>query len=331
METSGQVIGRATTNSAGWARIETGWKGRVALESGDSNRAARMEFDSVPTLSTELRLERAATCDISAIVPGEAVRWVSLVGTGIVAHPGMDGKWHMTGVATGTYAVAAGTDSGVALLGRIGIDTTRSLDTLLVADADSVLLEDFAVQDGRNRYGRLLGAGWWYTTTDAIDGGRSTTSPADPYGDRVPCPDGKCLSMSFSVDTSFSGAFALVGMDLDRSYAPGSSSPHLADLSSVDALGFDASGSGTFQIQIHFASATGSQACVAAVELDGNWRRRRIPMSDFVCDEIPTDRKAAIGIVWLAQADASLLLGKVVLSGAGPRKVFPALNQGSSP
>ncbi len=327
------VLARDTTDAEGRIGFVLAGRGRVALELEDSLRAGRLEVEPGTSVEREIRVSAGAGLRLDASVPGETVSEVWLAGTAYRARRGVDGKWILQGVGEGSYTVVASTDSGMALLGRVRLAAGVELDTSLASDVDSVLLEDFAETPVRNRYGRLLGAGWWYTTTDGIYGGGSRTTPGSVYDARVPCDDGNCLEMSFAIDAAEPQRFALVGVDLDRSCDPGGDAAHLADLSRVTEIRFQAKGQGEFHLQLHLRSTEdSSMACRAKVLLDGNWSLFEVPIPSLVCDEgMVPDLHSVVGLTWTALDDAKIVLGKVVLAGAGPRSVFPELRKGGVP
>ncbi|MEN9309517.1 MAG: hypothetical protein RL173_3449 [Fibrobacterota bacterium] len=327
------VVGRAVSDSDGMVRFGlVSGVARVALEIGDADRSGRVELDAKPGSSARLSLEVGGAVRIDARVPRETIGGVRLAGTGYTAVRETSGAWVFSSVATGWYTVAALTDSGMAVLGRVAIRSGVVLDTALSADVDSVLLEDFAVPPVRNRYGGVLGAGWWYTSVDSAYGGKSTVSPADPSSALVRCADGNCLEMRFRIDPSDPANFALVGLDLDRSSAADGSDVRLADLTRVGSLRFDAIGRGGIAVQIHYGTGGASSTCAATIALDSVRTKREIPLATMTCDGFrPLDRTKAVGITFLAQEDVDLRLGRIVLVGAGPRSVFPDLELGGSP
>jgi hypothetical protein len=326
------VLDRRTTDAQGWVRFEVAGQSHVALELEDSLRCARGEVDLSGSRSAELRAAPGGRLRIAAKVGAQSVRSVALAGTGYAGAENLDGTWSFSGVASGDYAAIALTDSGMAFLGRLSVASGAALDTTMVADVDSVLLEDFAFAPIKNRYGWLLGAGWWYTTTDKIYGGASTATPGDPAGALVACPYGNCLSVAFSIDQTASERFALVGMDIDHPYDPKGPRSPLADFSKVDRVRFGASGAGEVQFQIHYRNADGTTlACHHAVVLQSAWKLQEVVLSSMVCDTGPVAGRRAVGMTWVAVADAQFNLGPVTLLGAGPRSVFPELQLGGAP
>lgn len=327
------VLARDTTDADGRIEFVLTGHDHVALELEDPVRAGRLEVEPGCGIEREIRVSVGASLRLEASVPGEVVSEVWLAGTAYRAKRGADGAWTLGGIGEGSYTVVASTDSGMALLGRVRLVAGTELDTSLASDADSVLLEDFAEIPVRNRYGGLLGAGWWYTTTDEIYGGGSRTEPGSVYDARVSCGDGNCLEMSFVIDAAEPQRFALVGVDLDRSYDPGGVVAHLADLSRVTGVRFLAKGQGEFHLQVHLRSTEdSSMVCRAKVVLDETWSQLDVPLSSLACDEgMVPDFHSVVGMTWIAQDDAMIVLGKIVLVGAGPRSVFPELRKGGVP
>ncbi|MEK7393244.1 MAG: hypothetical protein AAB214_11840, partial [Fibrobacterota bacterium] len=330
---SDPVVGRAVSDSDGRVRFgAVAGVARMALEIGDSDLSGRVELDARSAATVPLRLVAGGGIGIDAQVPRETVSGVRLAGTGYRGVRDANGAWSFSSVAPGWYTVVALTDSGMAMLGRVNVLPGSNRDTTLRADVDSVLLEDFAVPPVRNRYGGLLGAGWWYTTVDSAYGGKSTVSPADPASALVRCGDGNCLEMKFRIDPSDPANFALVGLDLDRSSASDGSDVHLANLSKVEAFRFEAIGKGALTVQIHYASGGVSSTCATSVELDSLKATREVALSEMSCGDARTiDRSMAVGITFLAQENIDLRLGRLVLVGAGPRTVFPDLKLGGAP
>lgn len=323
------VLAREVTDAQGWVRFSVAGRDRVALELEDSLHAGRVEMELSETRATQLRVASGGRLRLVAKAGSEAVRSVVLAGTAYEPRKDADGSWWFAGLPAGDYSAVARTDSGMALLGRVAIAPGGSLDTSLSADVDSVLLDDFAFAPIKNRYGWLLGAGWWYTTTDAVYGDSSIVTPADIYSARVACPAGNCLSVGFTLDKTSAERFALIGVDLDRSSDEGGAAEHLADLSKVSGVRFWAAGQGEIQIQIHYRMAAGgSGACYQSFPLQSAGRIQEIPLAGMTCDPGIVGRQGAVGMTWLTQQDARLVLGPVSLFGAGPRSVFPELQLG---
>lgn len=67
--------------------------------------------------------------------------------------------------------------------------------------------------------------------------------------------------------------------------------------------------------------------CRAALPLGSTLEWIEIPMADFVCDDGRTDLTRILAVTWIATGDGHLIMSKVVLTGAGPRVVFPVLHR----
>ncbi len=319
------VLASGRTDALGLVRFELPDTSPVSLELDDTTHAGRLH--AVPGSDTvrELRAVSACALRLAARVPGETISTLRLAGTGYTGSRQLDGTWLFTGVPAGTYTVGARTDSGLALLGR-AILRGGILDTAMSSDVDSVLLEDFAGTMPRNRYGGLLGAGWWYSVTDAVNGGASTTIPGDVQQALGPCSDGTCLDMEFRLDPSLVEHFGLVGTAPDGSRLPGDSLPSAADFTKVTHVRFLTKGWGTFWFQLGVARASGgTTACHADFLQTANLAETEIAVSSLVCDASDPDFRFVEAMTWTARTDGHLTLGRIRLIGAGPREVFKGL------
>ncbi|QQS04676.1 MAG: Ig-like domain-containing protein [Fibrobacterota bacterium] len=318
-------LARGTTDAEGRIRFEITSRDRVMLELDDTLHAARLEAMPGSDTVRELHATRGSQLKIHASAPSETISQLWLAGTGYRGAPQGDGSWLLRGVLRGTYSVAALTDSGITLLGQVRVDAP-SLDTTLVAETDSVLLEDFSQPPTRNRYGPMLGGGWWYTVTDADAGGKSATDPARPSDAWSPCADGYCLDMGFSLDATRPIRYALVGMDLDASLQVLDTARH-ADLSKITSIRFRAAGGGNmlFQLAVRIPSG-GYTACHTPLSLSSTLSTIDIPIASLTCDSADADFRHVFGMTWTATSNGRLLLGRVSLIGAGPRSVFRGLS-----
>lgn len=319
------VLARSRTDSNGNAQFLLFDSLPVSLEVDDSLRSGRLVTRAGSSTVRVLKARGGQSLRIQATVPGERILSVYLAGTGYRGALAADGSWQFKGVPRGTWSVVAATDSGLALLGRVAVSTTP-IDTAFSADTDSVLVEDFAAPLVQNRYGALLGASWWFTATDQNEGGSSSTTPSDVSQARVPCEDGSCLSMDFTLDPDRVGSYAIVGTGFDGTFAPDSTKPYLADFTQVTHVRFHASGYGSLFFQLGIRSPTGTTiACHATVRLDSAYALLEVPISTLSCSEPEVDYRAVSGMTWTFTTDAHLTLGRVRLIGAGPRQVFPRL------
>lgn len=321
------VLARGITDGAGMIRFALPDRSPVALETDDPAHAGRLLVTPGSDTVRELRTTSACFLKLSAVVPGETISILALAGTGYTGSRQLDGTWLFPGVPAGTYTVGARTDSGLALVGRVAL-RGGILDTVLSADVDSVLLEDFAGTMPRNRYGGLLGAGWWYSVTDAVNGGGTTTIPGDVQQALVPCSDGTCLEMEFKLDPSLVEHFGLVGTTPDGSRIPGDSLPSVADFTKVTHVRFLTKGWGTFWFQLGVTRASGGTTpCHSSFNVTSTLAETEIAMSSLLCDAPDPDFRSVEGMTWTALSDGHLTLGRIRLIGTGPRAVFKGLRK----
>lgn len=319
-----QVLATASTDESGLVRFTLPDSRPVALEVAYGTFAGRIEASPGSDSLRELRTARSLRLGVFVRVPGEAVSDLYLVGTDRRALRLSDSSWQFPSLPSGTYSVVARTDSGYAVLGRVPL-SGRDLDTTLSSDVDSVLLEDFAVPSQRHRYGDFLGDGWWYTTTDAIEGGASRVTPSRVADALVPCAIGRCLSMDFTLDPGRSVRWAIVGLDIDGGFA--SPPERLADLSRVTSVRFDAAGTGSFWVQLGVRTSRGTfSSCRASFAATPVLSIVDVGLDGFACDSTGIELRTTYSVTWGAQGDDHLELGKVRLIGAGPRTVFPRLS-----
>ena len=137
------VLASGRTDALGLVRFELPDASPVTLELDDTTHAGRLH--AIPGSDTvrELRTVSACALRLAARVPGETISTLRLAGTGYAGTLQPDGSWLFRGLPRGVYSVAARTDSGLALVGRVAL-AGGLLDTALSSDVDSVLLEDFA-------------------------------------------------------------------------------------------------------------------------------------------------------------------------------------------
>ena len=319
------VLASGSTDDSGVVRFALPDTRPVALEVSYGTFAGRIEATPGSDTLRELRTARSLRLGVVVRVPGEVVSELYLVGTDRRALRLSDSSWQFPSLPSGTYPVVARTDSGYAVLGRVPL-AGRDLDTTLSSDVDSVLLDDFAVPSPRHRYGDFLGEGWWYTTTDAIEGGASRVTPSRVPDAIVPCAVGRCLSMDFTLDPTRPVRWAIVGLDIAGGYA--SPPERLADLSRVTSVRFDVAGTGSFWVQLGVRTTRGTfSSCRASFATTPELSIVDIGMDGFACDSTGTDLRTTYSVTWGSQGDARLELGKVRLIGAGPRAVFPRLSR----
>lgn len=321
-----QVLAEGATDASGLVRFALPDPRPVVLEIDGSRFAGRLEAVPGSDSIRELRATRALRLGVVARVPREVVHDLFLAGTGYRVVRLSDSSWVFPSLPSGTYSVVARTDSGYAVLGRVPL-SGRDLDTSLSSDVDSVLLEDFAVPSPRHRYGDFLGEGWWYTTTDSIEGGTSRVTPGRVPDALVPCALGRCLAMDFVLDPTRAARWAIVGLDIDGGFS--SPPERLADLSGVASVRFEAAGSGGFWLQLGVRTLRGTfTSCRVSFTPPAELAIVDIPLNGLACDSAGSDLRTTYSLTWGSQGDGRLELGRVRLIGVGPRAVFPRLSFG---
>jgi len=313
------VLDSQRTDASGWVRFGRLPAVRVALWAEGLGGRAHAEAAVDDARAVSLRLARGASLRVRLRA---GVGSVFLVGGDREAVRESDTSWVFPSLAAGRYVVAARVDSGLALAGVAVVDGRAARDTAFALDSTSVLLDDFEADWSRNRYGDLLGAGWWYTTTHPST---SAVVPSDPGSAREAGPRGTCLRFRFRPDTSSLERWALFGMDFDPPDDPGTS-----DLRSLRAVRFQAKGSGTLMFQIHVFGADGkSHFFWKTFQAPPDWAGVAIRVDSLVpSDSVvawPRDAARCKGISVFAGAASELWIDDVVLDGATPWQVFPRL------
>jgi hypothetical protein len=338
------VLDSQRTDESGRVRFRRFAASRIALEARTPDGVVRAESDQSRTDSVlSLPLAAGGDLHVRVVAAGSDVRWVALVGNEGKGVAAATGGWSFGPLAGGWYSVVAATDSGLLLAGRVRIESGGSLDTTLSIPEGQVLLDDFATPSPRNRWGDLLGQGWWYSTTDAGEGGTAAVSPDGSFAAWTDqgCPAGTpgCLHFGLSMDTSLPVHYALVGQDLDASHA-GTDTTHVwLDLRAVDSVVLVARGSGSLSVQFPSIDGKGREFQFdAGLVLPATWTRVSIPVSSFAPD-------TANGLLWksagwratcilfLAQGTSDFWISSISLIGPSPYDLFPELrpSQGDFP
>lgn len=330
------VLDSQLSDASGRVRFRRFAASRIALEARVGQGVVRAESDQGATDSV-VSLPLAAGGNLRVrVVSGESkVRWVALAGNAGKGTADGAGGWSFGPLAAGWYAVVAATDSGLTLAGRVEVDSGALSDTTLSVAAGQVLLDDFATASPRNRWGDLLGQGWWYVTTDASEGGTAAVTPGGSMEAWTSsgCPVGApgCLHFGFSMDTTRPAHYALVGQDLDASHA-GSDTAHVwLDLRRVDTVVLVVRGSGTFSVQFPSKDAAGREFQFRSdLALPSAWTRVAIPVSAFAPDTAnglswKSPGWRATCILFLTQGPSDLWISSIALVGPDPSDLFPEL------
>lgn len=313
------VLDSQRTDASGWVRFRRLSAVRVALWTEGLGGRAHAEAAVGDTQAASLHL--AAGTRLRVRLHGD-VRSVFLVGGDRGAVRESDTSWVFPSLPSGRYVVAARLDSGLALAGVVAMDGRAARDTAFALDSSSVLLDDFEAVWSRNRYGDLLGAGWWYTTSHPAT---SAVVPSDPGSAREAGPHGTCLRFRFQPDTASLEHWALFGIDFDPPDDPGTS-----DLRALREIRFQAKGSGTLMFQVHVVGADGkSRFFWKTFQAPADWGSVSMRVDSLVSTDSviawPRDAARCKGISILAGSAAELWIDDVVLDGVTPWQVFPRL------
>jgi len=329
---SSTILDSQRTDAQGVVRFRPLASARVVLEAATSAGRARLETGMSDSVQA-LRLDPGGSLRISIDGSPLPVRWLALLG-GDKAAP-VAGGWDFGTLPSGWYDVVAATDSGIVLAGRVRADSGRAVDTVLSIPDGSVLLDDYVRPSVKNRWGDLLGEGWWYSTVDSGEGGTARVSPdgAVAAWTSAGCPDGApgCLHFAFSMDTTLPVHYALVGQDLDASRLGPDSTLGWIDLSKTDSVVIVVRGSGAFEVQIPSRDARGRGfRFYASLRIPSGWSRVAIPVDAFLPDTAnglswkDADWKAT-GLLLLTESPADLWIGSIVLVGPSARDLFAEL------
>ena len=315
------VLGSGVSDDSGRVFFPGLHGSRLALI-GESGRLVGRTTGSWSTPERAVvRLDTAATVRLR--LPA-SVRSVHLAGFERDLVRGPDSVWTATGVATGIHRVVVRSDSGYSMAGSVVVASPGFVDTTLEPDLGSTLLDDFESLVSRNRYGELLGGGWWYVTSDPDSQG---ITPRDPAQARRSGPWGTHLGFVFSPDTTRAQRWSSFGMTFG-----GGAGMATSDLRSLVSVRLRIKGRGTFHAQIHVLRADGSygyfQAPFAA---NDDWTWIEIPVASFLprdsSDLWARDAARAEGISILTTTPGELSFDDLWLEGISPWTLFPRLRE----
>lgn len=294
---------------------------RLALVGESGNLVGRTTGTwSAPEMAV-VRLDQAATVRIRLSVDARSVH---LAGFERALIQGRDSVWTATGVALGRHRVVVRTDSGYSLAGTVVVTAAGLVDTTLEPDLASTHLDDFESAVSRNRYGEILGGGWWYVTSDPDAQG---ITPRDPGQARRAGPWGIHLAFAFDPDTTLAQRWSSFGM----TFGGGDGVP-FSDLRSLIGVRMRVKGRGNFHAQVHVLRADGTygyfQAPLVATQ---EWSWVEIPVASFLPRDSSViwarDAARAEGISILTTTPGELSIDDLWLDGVSPWTLYPRLRQ----
>jgi hypothetical protein len=315
------VLGSAVSDDSGRVFFPGLHGARLALVGESGNLVGRTTGTWSAPERAVVRLGEGATVRIR--LPAGA-RSVHLAGFERALLQGRDSVWTATGVATGLHRVLVRTDSGYSLAGTVLVRAPGLVDTTLQPDLSSTHLDDFESPLGINRYGDILGAGWWYVTSDPDSQG---ITPRDPGLARQAGPWGTHLAFVYHPDTTLSQRWSSFGMNFG-----GGEGIVFSDLRSLVAVRMRVKGQGDFHVQIHVLRANGTYGYFQApIAVSPEWAWVEIPVASFLPRDSSVtwtrDAAKAQGISILATTPGELSIDDIWLDGVSPWILYPRLRQ----
>lgn len=315
------VLGAAVSDDSGRVIFPGLQRARLALVVESGSLVGRTTGSWSAPERAVVRLDTAATVRLRLPV---GVRSVHLAGFERALVQGRDSVWTATGVATGLHRVLVRTDSGYSLAGTVVVRAPGLVDTVLQPDLGSTHLDDFESPLGINRYGDILGAGWWYVTSHPDAQG---ITPRDPGQARQAGPWGTHLAFVYHPDTALSQRWSSFGMNFGGGVGVVSS-----DLRSLVGVRMRVKGRGDFHAQIHVVRADGTYGYFQApIAVSPEWAWVEIPVASFQPrDSTVTwtrDAAKAEGISILTTKPGELSIDDLWLDGVSPWTLYPRLRR----
>lgn len=315
------VLGSAISDDSGRVFFPGLHGSRLALVGESGGLVGRTTGSWSTPERAVVRLDTAATVRIRLPVPARSVHLAGFEGALI---QGRDSVWTASGVAPGRHRVVVLTDSGYSLAGSVVVAAPGLVDTTLQPDLASTHLDDFESPLGINRYGDLLGSGWWYVTSDPDAQG---ITPRDPGQARQVGPWGTHLAFVYHPDTTLSQRWSSFGMNFGGGVGVVSS-----DLRSLVGVRLRVKGRGNFHAQIHVLRADGTYGYFQApIAVTSEWAWVEIPVASFLPrDSTVTwtrDAAKAQGISILTTTPGELSLDDLWLDGVSPWTLYPRLRE----
>lgn len=252
---------------------------------------------------------------------GELPQRLYLYGTSYVADVSVSGEFAFREIPAGEYAVLAKSDGEYVYWGASNASSDSSVNVFFSEPSfDSVLVDDFEVESGTNRFHALTGASWWFTSADSL----SRVDPSLPAKAYVRSSESflesRSAHFSFTVDSS-AGAFALCGFDIGVSQWQDSTTSY--DMSKTDSVTFYIRGSGHIVMQFTGFDEDGNIGrwdfefdIPSAME----WTRVSVPPKGNEDWEKIKSRMRTV--TFLSTEDTDLWLDQVVFHGVSAQDLF---------
>jgi hypothetical protein len=282
-------VDTAMTEADGSFRLQTQEKGNYALFSHDSVR--QIIGTSTQIVLNNDTVQRNISMEYGTRVEGSVLNStrVQIDTLPIIAIADRDGKFTIP-VAPQGFRTLLGTDQQFIpnkIIGSIRSNAGQKVSFNESKVYNGVLLEDFSDYDTRSVVGWALGGGaggWWYNY-----GQNAVFNPNDINKSIVDNAGNAYLSIQAQVlsPTNYPQRYAIVGFDIGggEKFCKGNLSSSCFDLSQIEAIEFEARGSGQIALQIGVKEVLDQGDWgfpQANVPLTSEWKTIRIKPSDLI-------------------------------------------------
>lgn len=308
----------AYSDAAGIARLKRPSRdGFVEIEelSGVARENIRVD-DSILVGTLQSPKEMRGSLSSSVEFPQR----IRLYGTSYVASVSADGMFSFDGIPAGEYAILAEADGEYVYWGASNVSSDLSIVSLSEPSLDSVLVDDFEVASGTNRFHALTGSSWWFTSADSLSG-VDPTLPANAYvRSSESFQETQSVHFSFTVDSSL-GEYALCGFDIGVSRWQDSTTSY--DMSGTDSVTFYIRGTGHIVMQFSGFDEKG-KVVRWDFEFDvpsaADWMRISVlPKGNEDWEKIKSRMRT---VTFLSTENADIWLDQIVFHGISAQNLF---------
>jgi len=205
---------------------------------------------------------------------------------------------------------------------------TLALDSLMPESQDSVLLEYFEDGNDANRYYPLTQKGWWFCGDD----GASQVIPGSIHESILQDTSmpslGAVAHLQFLISDTVTSAYALCGMDIDRTRFQDSLA--IYNLQNLDSITLWIRGNASLELQVISLLGHSEDSVVRStyeIPVDSIWRKVRILPTDFLTGPYDWDQIApnVNSFVFLQNTSMEFWIDNITLHGVVPADLFPQL------
>jgi hypothetical protein len=289
------------------------WPAALEVEKGDL--VARIIL-SGPNDTQEVTMKKGAELAGSVIDNGTGLPdQMRIAGSTFQTKVGKDGQFLFSSVPDGEMMLVAAKQQTLTTLRSVKVksDEALTLDSLPIANAREVLLDDFSDEFSANLFFYLTGMGWWYTYADS-------TSEVVPSNVTNAMSNGE-LHALLKPDTMDITSIAMVGMDIEGTVLSSDLSLAMHDFTMMDSLCFMAKGEGLMQFQVSGIDSLGEKTnTYAEFTLVPTWSRYCFEKTDFLNWNLIGENVAGIGFA--SQHYAEIWLDQIVIYGMTEQEIF---------